>query len=75
MSVKDAMDTALDTYKGRNLEVDVKRSIVKDLKRNSKKLSAKRSGKETVKTFENEEDRRANVVIEAARKKGIELEG
>ena len=75
MQVKDAMGTAIDTYKGRSLEEEVKRKIVKDLRRNSKKLSAKRSGKETVKTFENEEDRRANVVIEAARKKGIELEG
>ena len=74
MSVKEAMDTALDTFKGRNLEVDVKRSIVKDLRRSSKKLSAKRSGKETVKTFDNEEDRKENVVIEAARKRGIELE-
>lgn len=73
--VDDAMGTALDWYKGKNLEKDVKRNLVKDLKRNEKKLSAKRMGKEAVKVFEDEDERKANVVREAARKKGIELEG
>ena len=73
-SVKNAMDTALDAYKGSSLEVDVKRSIVKDLKRSSKKLSAKRSGKETVKEYKDDDERKADVVREAARKRGIELE-
>jgi hypothetical protein len=73
--IDDAMGTALDWYKGKNLEKDVKRSLVKDLKRSEKKLSAKRMGKEAVKVFEDEDERKANVVREAARKKGIELEG
>ncbi len=73
-SVEDAMSDALDWFKGKNLEKEVKRSLVKDLKRNEKKLSAKRMGKETVKVYEDEDDRRAEVVREAARKKGIELD-
>ena len=71
MPVKDAMDTALTWYKGANLEKDVQRNLIKDLKRHEKKLSAKRSGKETVRTFESEEERQAEVVREAARKAGI----
>ncbi len=73
-SVEDAMNDALDWYKGKNLEKEVKRSLVKDLKRNEKKLSAKRMGKETVKVYEDEDERKADVVREAARKKGIELD-
>jgi len=73
-SVEDAMAQALDWFKGKNLEVDVKRNLIKELKRNEKKLSAKRMGKEAVKVYEDEDDRKAAVVREAARKRGIELE-
>jgi hypothetical protein len=69
--VKDAMDIALTWYKGAHLEKDVQRNMIKDLKKHEKKLSAKRSGKETVKTYESEEERQAEVVREAARKLGI----
>ena len=68
---KDAMDIALTWYKGAHLEKDVQRNLIKDLKKHEKKLSAKRSGKETVRTFESEEERQAEVVREAARKAGI----
>jgi len=73
-SVDEAMENALDWYKGKNLEKDVKRNLVKDLKRSEKKLSAKRMGKENVKTYEDEDERKADVVREVARKKGIELD-
>ena len=69
--VKDAMEIALTWYKGANLEKDVQRNMIKDLKKHEKKLSAKRSGKETVKTYESEEERQAEVVREAARKLGV----
>ena len=69
--VKDAMDIALTWYKGANLEKDVQRNMIKDLKKHEKKLSAKRSGKETVKTYESEDERKADVVREGARKAGI----
>jgi len=69
--VKDAMDIALTWYKGKNLAKDVQRNMIKDLKKHEKKLSAKRSGKETVKVYDSEEERQAEVVREAARKAGI----
>jgi len=69
--VKDAMDIALTWYKGENLEKDVQRNLIKDLKKHETKLSAKRSGKETVKVYEDEEERQAEVVREAARRTGI----
>ena len=69
--VKDSMEIALTWYKGKNLERDVKRNVIKDLKKHEQKLSAKRSGKETVKVYENEDDRKADVVREAARKAGV----
>lgn len=69
--VKDAMEIALTWYKGANLEKDVQRNLIKDLKKHERKLSAKRSGKETVKTYENEDERQADVVREAARKVGV----
>ncbi|TES92003.1 MAG: hypothetical protein E3J87_06405 [Candidatus Cloacimonadota bacterium] len=68
---KDAMEIALTWYKGAHLEKDVQRNLIKDLKKHEKKLSAKRSGKETVKTYESEEERQAEVVREGARKAGI----
>ena len=69
--VKDAMEIALTWYKGAHLEKDVQRNMIKDLKKHEKKLSAKRSGKETVKVYDSEEDRQAEVVREGARKAGI----
>ena len=68
---KDAMEIALTWYKGAHLEKDVQRNMIRDLKKHEKKLSAKRSGKETVRTFESEEERQAEVVREGARKAGI----
>jgi len=73
VDVGEAMQSALDAYKGRNLAADTKRNLIKDLKRKEKKLSAKRVGKETTKTYVDEDERKAEVVRSAARKKGIEL--
>jgi len=71
VSVEEAMQDALTWYKGKYLEKDVHRKLVKELKSRESKLSAKRSGKETVKTYEDEEEREADVVREAARRLGI----
>ncbi|NIT58968.1 MAG: hypothetical protein GWN00_22910 [Aliifodinibius sp.] len=71
MPVKEAMDIGLNYYKGKNLEVDVRRKVIKDLKKHETKLSAKRSGKETVKIYESEDERKDAVVREAARKAGV----
>ena len=70
-SVDEAMKDALDWYKGKNLEKDVKRNLVKDLKSKEKKLSAKRMGKETVKVYKDEDEEKSEVVLEAYRKAGV----
>ena len=66
--VKDAMEIGLTWYKGENLEKDVERNVIKGLKNHEKKLSAKRVGKRTIRTFEDEEERKAEVVLDARRK-------
>jgi hypothetical protein len=71
LPVHEAMQVALDWYKGAHLEADVHKKVVKDLKRHEKKLSAKRSGKETVPSYEDEEERKAAVVRDAARRAGV----
>lgn len=71
---KDAMEIALTWYKGKYLEKEVQRNLIKDLKKHETKLSAKRSGKETVKTYENEDERKEAVVREAAREAGVKGE-
>jgi len=72
-TVDDAMQDALTWYKGKYLVTDVKRGVIKDLKKNEQKLSAKRSRKETVKTYEDEDERRAAFIREQADKLGIKL--
>jgi len=69
--VKDAMEIGITWYKGANLEKDVQRNYIKDMKKHETKLSAKRSGKRTVKTYEDEDEMKADVVREAARKAGV----
>ena len=68
---EEAMQNAITWYKGKNLEKEIRDGVVKDLKKHSTKLSAKRSGKETVKEYEDEDERRADVVREAARRAGV----
>lgn len=70
-SFEDSMKNAMLWYKGANLERDVHRKVIKDLKKHETKLSAKRSGKETVTQYDNEEERQAAVVREAARRAGV----
>ena len=71
--VKDAMKVALTWYKGEYLEADIKRNLIKDLKKSEKKLSAKRTSKETIQSFEDEEDYRRNFILKEAEKRGMKL--
>lgn len=73
VSVEEAMSDALTWYKGKNLESDVKKGLIKDLKKNETKLSAKRTSKETIPTFEDEDERRADFVKREAERLGIKL--
>lgn len=47
---EEALSISIDAFKGKNLVKDVKRNLVKDLKKNEKKLSAKRSSRESTNT-------------------------
>jgi len=71
--VKEAMKVALTWYKGEHLEADIKRSLIKDLKKSEKKLSAKRTSKETVQSFEDEEDYKKAFILREAEKRGMKL--
>lgn len=73
MHPKQAMEKAITWYKGAHLEKDVKRSLIKDLKNSEKKLSAKRTSKETTPSYESEEERQIAFVKEQAAKLGIKL--
>lgn len=74
MPVKDAMEIGLTWYKGKYLAKDIERNLIKGLKKHETKLSAKRVGKRTVKQYEDEDERKADVVREAARNAGIKGE-
>lgn len=56
LDVNEAMEKALNVYKGKHLEVDVKRKVVKDLKKHEKHLSGSRTGKEVKKVHGSERD-------------------
>lgn len=59
---KQAMGEALKWFKGNSLEKDVHNKVVKDLKRQEKKLSAKRQTKELPKEYKNETERKEALI-------------
>lgn len=69
MDFNTALDISLDAFKGKHLTADVKRNLVKDLKRNEKQLSAKRSSHEAVKTDLSGPD----LIREVGKKHGLEI--
>ena len=69
MDFNTALDISLDAFKGKHLATDVKRNLVKDLKRNEKQLSAKRSSHEAVKTALSGPD----LIREVGKKHGLEI--
>ena len=64
-----AMETSLNAYKGKNLSNDVKRSIIKDLKRNEKRLSGKHTSHESNPVLTSG----AEVIREVARRAGRDI--
>lgn len=50
MPFDSALDISVNAYKGKNLAKDVERNLVRDLKANEKRLSAKHTSHETAKT-------------------------
>lgn len=73
MDWKDSLGEALDWYKGKNGEKEIRSKVLKELKSNEKHLSARRTSQQTQKKFENEADEKESVVLEAARKAGISV--
>ena len=69
MDFDKAMSASLNAYKGKNLSKDVKRNIIKDLKKNEKKLSGKHTSHESTKTI----DYGPDVIREIARKAGRDI--
>jgi hypothetical protein len=69
MDFDEAMSVSLNSYKGKNLVKDVKRNVIKDLRKNEKKLSGKHTSHESASTIEYGPD----VVREVARKAGRDI--
>jgi len=69
MDFEQALSTSLNAFKGKNLAKDVKRNLIKDLKKSEKKLSAKHSSHEQVKTGLSGPD----VIREVGKKHGLEI--
>jgi hypothetical protein len=67
----DALVNAFNLYKGKNLEKDIERSVIKRLKADAEKLSPDRYNKVTEKTYQDETEREADVVRKAMEATGI----
>lgn len=68
MDFEKALSTSLDAFKGKNLAKDVKRNLIKDLKKSEKRLSPKHSSHEQVKTGLSG----AEVIREVQKKHGVD---
>jgi len=69
MDFDEAMSVSLNAYKGKNLTKEIKRSVIKDLKKKETKLSGKRTSHESVNSIESGPE----VIKAVARKHGIEI--
>lgn len=69
MDFDNAMSVSLNAFKGKNLAKDVKRNMIKDLKKNEKKLSGKHTTHESSSIIENGPD----VIRAVVRKAGREI--
>lgn len=73
MSVQESLDEAMSWYRGKNMQKEVHNKMVRDLKRNESRLSAKRTQKNTAKVYSDPSEERRAVVLEAARKAGMQV--
>jgi len=72
--IHSAMKEAISWYKGSNLEKDVERKYIKRLRAGEKRLSAKRTSKDIVKKYDNEDDENADEVRQVAKELGVDLD-
>ncbi len=70
---KQAMENALQWYKGGNLEKEIQDKVVKDLKKQEQRVTPRRQSATETKTYANEEERKADIINEALRKYNKEL--
>jgi len=66
-----ALDEAMAWYKGKYGEKEIAGRLVRKLKQNETRLSAKRTSKHTTKTFANPHEEKQRLIEEIARKAGI----
>lgn len=69
MDFDNAMSASLNAYKGKNLSKVVKRNVIKDLKKNEKKLSGKHTSHESTSVIEYGPD----VIREVGRRAGRDI--
>lgn len=69
-----ALKKAYNAYRGENLEKDATRKVIKDLRKNEKRLSADRYNKATEKTYTDDVERREDVVRNLAEEAGVKLD-
>ena len=72
-SVEEAMDLALNTYKGMNLRTETERSVIKDLKQHEQNLSGVRTGKETKTKHADSREEIIDEIRALQRKAGVEV--
>jgi len=73
MPFNKALENAIQWYKGGGVEGEIEKGLIRKIDKTSKKLSAKRSEKHTVKQYANERERKADVVNQSLKKHGVEL--
>lgn len=73
MPFKEALTEAFNWFKGRGMEKEIHKQVVKDLKRNEQRLSPRRSSKETAKKYGSASEEAADVVLQAARAAGVNV--
>lgn len=72
-SVEEAMDLALNTYKGKNLRTEMERNLIKDLKQHERSLSGVRTGKETKRKYADSREEILDDIRALQRKAGVEV--
>ncbi len=73
MTQAQALEEAMTWYKGKHMEKDVHDNVLKELKRNEKRLSPKRTAKEVTTNPGTETEEKSNVVLEAMRRAGVNI--
>jgi len=69
----NALDEAMDMYKGRHLKDDIEQDVVKRIKKKQENLTPKKSRKNVVKTYASEDEKKAAIVRKAAEDAGVTL--